>query len=393
MTEPTNKELLDLLGVEVVKKSNSSQTLREEQIINGFKEIQKFHEEFNRAPENLEDRDIFERLYAIRLSVLKESEEFKSVLRTFDYQGLLDVKAVKNYVENNQELDDSELLAKLNISPEVSNLTLLRHVRSNEDRRVAEEFAKREPCSDFEKYRNLFDNIQRDIKKGIRESVSLKKTPEINQGQFFVLNGQTAYIADVGEPFIQEYGIRDARLYIVFDNGTESRMLLRSLQRALTMDETARLVTNPILGPLFDNLVKDGDESSGTIYVLRSKSKLPIIEENRELIHKIGVTGGSIQKRISNSRNDPTYLMAEVNIVGEFKLYNINRTKLEHLIQSIFAPAKLNIKIKDRFGRPYSPQEWFLVPLIEIESAIEKIKDRTILNFQYDPSKAKLVEC
>ncbi|AAP99672.1 MULTISPECIES: GIY-YIG nuclease family protein [Prochlorococcus] len=393
MTEPTNKELLDLLGVEVVKKSNSSQTLREEQIINGFKEIQKFHEEFNRAPENLEDRDIFERLYAIRLSVLKESEEFKSVLRTFDYQGLLDVKAVKNYVENNQELDDSELLAKLNISPEVSNLTLLRHVRSNEDRRVAEEFAKREPCSDFEKYRNLFDNIQRDIKKGIRESVSLKKTPEINQGQFFVLNGQTAYIADVGEPFIQEYGIRDARLYIVFDNGTESRMLLRSLQRALTMDETARLVTNPILGPLFDNLVKDGDESSGTIYVLRSKSKLPIIEENRELIHKIGVTGGSIQKRISNSRNDPTYLMAEVNIVGEFKLYSINRTKLEHLIQSIFAPAKLNIKIKDRFGRPYSPQEWFLVPLIEIESAIEKIKDRTILNFQYDPSKAKLVEC
>ena len=392
MTEPTNRELLDALGVKVEQKKLSSRTPLDERIISGFEEIQKFFDLFNRVPENLEDRDIFERLCAVRLSRLRKSKECQSLLRTLDYQDLLDETLLESHLEKNKVLDDSALLAKLDIKPEVSNITLLRHVRSNQDRRVAEEFAKRESCPDFKKYKNLFDDIQHDIKKGIRKSVPLTQRPEIYQGQFFVLGGQITYIADVGKPFVQEYGISDARLYIVFDNGTESRMLLRSLQRALTMDETARFVTNPILGPLFDNSFKEGDESSGTIYVLRSKSKLPIIEENRELVHKIGVTGGSIQKRISNANNDPTFLMADVNIVGEFKLYNINRIKLENLIQRIFAPAKLNIKIKDRFGRPYSPQEWFLVPLIEIESAIEKIIDRTILNFQYDPSKAKLVE-
>jgi hypothetical protein len=72
-------------------------------------------------------------------------------------------------------------------------------------------------------------------------------------------------------------------------------------------------------------------------------------------------------------------------------LYNINRTRLENLIHRIFEPARLDIEIMDRFGRPVTPKEWFLVPLFAINDAVEKIKDGTIAGFLYDPAQAKLV--
>ena len=55
--------------------------------------------------------------------------------------------------------------------------------------------------------------------------------------------------------------------------------------------------------------------------------------------------------------------MADVEIVATYELYNINRTKLENLIHRVFDPARLDIEIKDRFGNPVIPREWFLVPL------------------------------
>jgi hypothetical protein len=189
----------------------------------------------------------------------------------------------------------------------------------------------------------------------------------------------------------REYGDRDARLRVIFDNGTESNMLMRSLQRALHKDEAGRRITEPTPGPLFDNLADEGDTSSGTIYVLRSKSDLPVIAENRDLIHKIGVTGLSIEKRIAGAKLDPTFLMADVEVVASYELYNINRTKLENLIHRIFAPARLDIEIKDRFGNPVVPREWFLVPLYAINNVVDKIKDGTITQYRYDTKTAVLV--
>jgi hypothetical protein len=93
---------------------------------------------------------------------------------------------------------------------------------------------------------------------------------------------------------------------------------------------------------------------SGTIYVLRSKSSLPIVTENRDVLHKIGVTSGKVERRIANAKLDPTFLMAEVEIVATYELYNINRSKLENLIHRIFDPVRLDIEIKDRFGKPLS---------------------------------------
>jgi hypothetical protein len=107
-------------------------------------------------------------------------------------------------------------------------------------------------------------------------------------------------------------------------------------------------------------------------------------------VHKIGVTNMSVEKRIAGARLQPTFLMADVELVATYELYNINHTKLENLIHRIFEPARLEIEIMDRFGRPFVPREWFLVPIFVIDEAIEKIKGGTISGFAYDPQGACL---
>jgi hypothetical protein len=165
---------------------------------------------------------------------------------------------------------------------------------------------------------------------------------------------------------------------------------MRSLQRALHKDEAGRRITDPVAGPLFAGEVEEDDLPSGTIYVLRSKSDDPQIAASRDVLHKIGVTGGKVETRIANAKLDPTFLLADVEVIATYKLSNINRTKLENLIHRIFDPARLDIEIKDRFGNPVVPREWFLVPLSAIDQAVEKIKDGTITGFIYDPKEARL---
>ncbi len=82
--------------------------------------------------------------------------------------------------------------------------------------------------------------------------------------------------------------------------------------------------------------------------------------------------------RIAAARLDPTSLMADVEIVATYTLFNINRARLENLIHRIFDPARLDIAVKDRFGNPVVPREWFLVPLFVIDEAVAKIRDGTI---------------
>lgn len=380
--------LLKELGVEVETKKAASRTPREERIIAGFEEIQRFVEEHGRPPQHGEDRDIFERLYAVRLDRIRELADARALVEAMDHQGLLadDVSAFAA----EDELDDDALLAELGIDSETPPITELRHVRSTAERRAAEEVANRERCEDFDKFKPLFEQVQKELDTGLRETRPFEMKAEIEQGRFFIVGGQKAYVAEKGETTITDQGRTDARLRVIFDNGTESNMLLRSLQRALNKDEAGRRITEPTAGPLFSDRKNDGDEASGTIYVLRSKSEHPLVAENRDLVHKIGVTNMSVEKRIAGARLQPTFLMADVEIVATYKLYNINRTKLENLIHRIFEPARLEIEVKDRFGRPVIPREWFLVPLFVIEEAVERIRDGTISGYVYDPGGACL---
>jgi T5orf172 domain len=184
---------------------------------------------------------------------------------------------------------------------------------------------------------------------------------------------------------------RDSRLRVIYDNGTESNLLMRSFQRALHRDAAGRIITNTDNGPLFADEAADDDLASGTIYVLRSKSEHPVVAAHRDVLHKIGVTGGKVETRIANASLDPTFLMADVEIIATYGLYNINRTKLENLIRRVFDRAQLDIEIRDRFGNLVRPREWFLVPLFVANEVVEHIKQGTITQYVYDPAAARLV--
>jgi hypothetical protein len=377
-------------------ETKGGRSAREERIIAGFEEIQRFVEKNGHAPRHGEDGDIFERLYAVRLDRLRSLEECRSLLTQLDHQGLL-TGAPMASGPSADSMDEDEMLAELEGAAGSSEITNLRHVRTSAEKREAEEIASREKCVDFERFKPLFLQVQADLESGRRITRPFVKDAgflkaDIQAGQFFVLGGQTAYVAEVGEPIKAPNGETDARLRVIYSNGTESDLLLRSLQRALYKDEAGRRITEPSAGPLFDDQTGDGDQASGTIYVLRSKSDHPLVAANREILHKIGVTGGSVERRIANARLDPTYLMADVEIVATYELYNINRSKLETLIHKVFGAARLDVEIKDRFGQPIVPKEWFLVPLFAVDEAVGRIKDGTITGHAYDPKTAQLVQ-
>ena len=207
---------------------------------------------------------------------------------------------------------------------------------------------------------------------------------------FYIVGGQLSYIEEIGEIFKAPNGEEDARMRVIYSNGTESNILKRSLIRAMYKDESSRFVTSPNTGPLFSGENSSDDQESGTIYVLRSHSNHPIITENRDVIHKIGVTKGDVKKRIANATNESTYLLAGVEIVATYKLANINRVKLENLIQRFFSSVNLDIELKDRFGKLVKSTEWYLVPIFVIDEVVERIKDGTIENYLYDSKKAGL---
>ncbi len=205
-----------------------------------------------------------------------------------------------------------------------------------------------------------------------------------------ILSGQLAYVAEVGETIKAPNGESDARLRLIYANGTESNLLRRSLQRALYKDDTGRRLTDTDMGPLFGDSPEPDDIESGTIYVLRSQSTHPFVTEHRELIHKIGVTGGKVETRIAAAAKDATYLLADVEIVATYKLHNLNRTRMENIFHRLFGSAQIEVTIDDRFGNPVKPREWFLVPLHVIDEAVARILDGSIVDMVYDPTTAQL---
>ncbi len=370
--------LLEELGVEVEAKRQGSRTPREERIIAGFEEIQRFVAEHGRAPLHGEDRDIFERVYAVRLDRLRELEEARGLLAPLDHQALLNAEAWQG-APIRDDMGDEELLAELGVDADAgTGITALRHVRPAAEKREAEEVASREKCADFARFKPLFERLQKDLTTGVRETRPFELKAEIQQGSWFIVGGQKAYVAEMGEIFTNAQGRTDARLRVIFDNGTESNMLMRSLQRALNKDDAGRRITEPVAGPLFSGEKGQDDQATGTIYVLRSKSDHPTVAAHRDLVHKIGVTTMSVEQRIAGARLQPTFLMADVEVVATYELFNINQTKLEGLIHRVFDPARLDIEIKDRFGNPVVPREWFLTPLFAVDEAVERIKDGTI---------------
>ena len=234
--------------------------------------------------------------------------------------------------------------------------------------------------------------MREDLRAGVRQARKFERDASIKQGEFFVLGGQLAFVASVPEELDTEHGHAQGRLRVIYDNATQSETLLRSFQRALYKPELdGRRVSDPEIGPLFGSEQEDGDVDSGTIYVLRSLSEHPFIAAHRDVIHKIGVTGGDVKARIARAASDPTYLVAPVEIVATYKLAGIDGRRLEAIFHRVFAGARLDLAIPDRFGSAARPREWFLAPLPVIDEVVERVRDGSIAGMVYDQNSAALV--
>ncbi len=392
-------DMLVELGIDMQPQQQEGLTPLQERVIAGFEDILQFAQQHGRAPAHEAGSDIFERLRAARLESLRRQGEYRDLLAPLDAPGLLDgaePQPMQAQESAPAPMDADAVTGTGTGAPgmeqALASITRLRHVRPIEqiraERQAAEEVARRDPCPDFAAFKGLFEQLEAQLQGGLHQTRRFARNARIRQGDFFIVDGQMAYVAEVGAPIKAPNGENDARLRVIYANGTQSNLLMRSLQRALNKDKAGRRVL-PADGQA--SLDWGGDDvQSGVIYVLRSLSAHPFVAQNRELVHKIGVTGGDVQARIAGAAHDATYLLAEVQVVATWHLANINRMRLEKLLHRLFAPVQIELTLQDRFGHEVKPREWFLVPLAAINQAVQAIEDGSITRLRYDPQTASL---
>jgi Meiotically up-regulated gene 113 len=389
MARKTLDDLLkeeDDLGLLDVKPSSFIKTSSDSIVEKGFEEINQFIDRYGHLPgESNKKQTVTEHILQIRLQTYRDKKEIIDQLRHLDRHNLFVEQAPCTPQSLDEILDlDDELLNDPNES-----IFTIKHVNQGAAR--PQDVANRTRCQDFEQFKPIFDKVASQITSGERKTMRFANEQDIEAGGLFILKGVMVYVAEVNDPHVRN-GKKNARLRIIFENGTEGRHLLRSLARELYKDPHGRRISEPSAGPLFGDAPLAKQVETGYIYVVRSMSSLPEITRLDGNLFKIGFTSGEFEDRIRNAKDDPTFLMAPVYPVRTYKTININANKFENLMHRFFGEARLNITIQDRFGKPIHPREWFLLPLELIEEAIDKFLDGSIVHYQYDHKTSKLVK-
>ena len=384
----------DPLGLLVVKPESSPARNADERLVASFQEINDFIATNQREP--IEGRGIQEHQLFSRLKSIRAHAEKTEMLRSYDSHRLLEAKpSIPLTVDELMENDPLGLL-----SDDSQGLFDLKHIKPIDKERAATDFvARRKPCKNFVNYEQLFKNVQNDLKDGKRKLAEFK-LGHLRQGAFYVHNGIVFLVEQIEISKKEHYksdGTRvreDGRTRCIFENGTESNMLKRSIEKLLYAN--GQVITdlneqaNESIVQSFEGITEE-DVKSGYIYVLRSKSNNKEIKEIRNL-HKIGFSKTTVKERIKNAAQEPTYLMAEVECVNEWECYNMNPQKFEQLLHNFFGKACLNIDVFDKDGKRHSPREGFVAPISIIEQAIDYIINGDIINIRYDPELEEIVE-
>ncbi len=383
MVEFSLDEILndDPLGLLNEAKTKIEVYSEDDRLFSSFEEINAFMEKNGYEPKK--STDMSERTLHARLQGIRENPEKIEALKPYDKFNILQ-KVEINSIDDILNDDVFGLLGNQN----EDDIFTLKNVPKQKETTMPEYVASRKPCKDFTQYEHLFMKVQEELRTGIRKVVKFQNEQQIKKGYYFILKGVLLYVADVGEQ-IKSGGKTNARLKLIFENGTESDMLLRSLsaelykhgKRVSEYDETN-----------FEGLyeVNEKDEKSGYIYILESLSTDEKISSIKSL-YKIGYSTIPVKERVQNAINEPTYLMAPVRIVSVYETYNINTQKFEQLIHKFFGKVCLNIDIFGDDGVRYMPREWFVVPLVVVEQALDFIITGDILNYRYDDKDEELV--
>ncbi len=387
LSEIFESDLLGLLAVDEPKATLVSP--QDSRLIDSFQEISDFYETNQRCPE-LGD-DIGEYRLASRLAAIKKDPKKVKTLLPYDYYNLLESEETKSV--SVEELINDDPLGLLDGDDEADSIYTLSHVKPSERLRP-DYIAHRKVCKDFDLYEKAFQQIHDDLEHGRRRLVEFKEG-DLHEGCYYVLRGVVLYLEQnlaVKQKIEYKSGAkvrREGRTRCIFDNGTESSMLYRSLGKALKLD-----------GFCISDLIeqKEGfvsidasDVQNGYIYVLRSLSRAPQIRSIRNL-YKIGYCSGDVTTRIKNAVHEPTYLMNDVEVVLTIRCYNLDVPYLEASIHSFFSNVNVYFEVRDDEGIIHYPKEWFTVPLNIIEEAIPLIVDKKIDSYRYDKNLQMIIQ-
>lgn len=378
---------IDPLGLLQISEDRCTSRHSDDSVLrNNFEDIVSYSEDHGKEPEsNL--GNIYEYQLYCRLKVIRNSPEMVKYLKPFDLHGLLEASREITL----EQVISADPLGLLSDETDEQDIFTLRNVKQSE--RINPEFiSRRKKCPDFELYKPLFDNILEELESGKRKLAQYKSS-ELKENGFYVLNGVIVYLSKVDgsvESYAFESGCRerfDGRTVCIFDNGTYSEMLFRSLDKALQKDGycISEIITeekNPVE-------ITDEDLSHGYIYVL--KSFHPKLRGEKD-IYKIGCTTTSVSERIKNAKNQATYLFADVEIVETYKCYNISAHDVEQAIHSFLDNVRLNIDIPDTNGNIAKPREWFHVKLEIVEEIVELLQNNTINNYIFDKRSGRIVQ-
>lgn len=370
----------DPLGLLNEPKVRTKALNEDDRLMSSFEEINTFIQNYGHEPQksiNMQERTLFSRLQGIR-----DNPEKIALLKPYDRFNILQEIKI-NSIDDILNYDAFELLG----SDDSDDIFTLKHIPKQKETTMPDYVASRKPCKEFAKYEYLFKDAQNDLKIGKRTLAKFEKEQEIYEGEFYILKGVMVYVASKGH-LVKKNGKTNTRLHCIYENGTESDVLMRSLSRELYRD--GKRVSRHE-DKLLENLQTIGkeDSKSGYIYILESLStdeKISFIKN----LYKIGYSTIPVKERIKNAVTEPTYLMAPVRIISVYETYNMNTQKFEQLIHRFFGKACLNVDIFGNNGKRYTPREWFIAPLNVIEQAIEFIITGEIVNYRYDEKNEKL---
>lgn len=374
----------DEFGLLNVKLGNSSVTTDIDRVRAKFEEINGFIDRYGHVPGEGEKPSVSERSLQISLNSISSNADYFEDLSLIDRHGILSESAIS---EPPKSLDD--IFAEDDDILSTPSDVIFEYKHAQPPKARPDRVSERKQCEEFEQFKPLFDECAADIKSGKRKTRKFANEQEISAGQFFILNGIMVYVAEVHDPHIRN-GKRNARLRLIFGNGTEGNNLLRSLATELYKDPHGRRVTDVEAGPLFSEKLDEGDRQTGILYVVKSLSDDPQIKAMEGTLFKIGFTKSRIETRIQNAKDDPTFLMAPVQPVKTYSLYNIDRVKLENLIHKFFGSARLDIEIMNRFGKPVRPREWFLLTVQHIDEAVRRLIDGSITDYRFNQQTGQI---
>ena len=380
----------DPLGLLIVMEKKSSVRTSDERLAASFDEINHFIEKNEREPKP-DPTNISEYKLYSTLKGLRDDEEKIMALKPKDKHRLLNIE--KKEINSIDDIFGDDSLDILSDDTDIFNF---KHTPKDYERAKADFIGKRVKCKNFDKYEDIFKEVQNDLALGKRKLVDFKLS-DLREGHYYVHNGILFFLEKIlsreGESDLKDTH-KDGRTRCIFENGTESNILYRTVGKNLS--NNGKSVTQNI-DKVVDEFkesfsgISDEDKKNGHIYVLSSLSDKKDIF-SIENLYKIGYSSTSVHERIKNAENDPTYLMAPVKIVSSWMCYNMNTQKFEQLIQRFFGHTCLEIDVYDNNGKRHSPREWFIVPLEAIEQAITLIISGEIVNYRYDKINCIIVK-